>query len=306
MTSRHAASREPRVLVVYKKSTYQQLVNEQRNRRVRKLLAEGDRTVERFREAHEAHLRSVEATKRALRSLGVRHAFAYLETRRASARGFDLVVTLGGDGTLLWASHMVQAETPMLGLNTSPRDSVGYFCAGDTQNVEVMLSEALGGRLKATELARLRVRLRGKILSSRVLNDLLFCHECPAATSRYLLRHGAVEEDQKSSGIWVGPAAGSTAAQHSAGGRVLPIRSQQIQYVVREPYPVSKEYDLVRGLVEPGQVLSVRSKMPIAHVYIDGPHREHTVRFGEELRLDRSDEPLTLLGLTRRSRSASP
>ena len=78
----------------------------------------------------------------------------------------------------------------------------------------------------------MRVELNGESLHDRVLNEALFCHASPAATSRYILRvaraDGAepdvlADEEQKSSGLWVGPAAGSTAAQRSAGGSVLPL-----------------------------------------------------------------------------------
>src|SRR6185436_3893799 len=100
---------------------------------------------------------------------------------------------------------------------------------------------ALEGKLRPSLLSRMRVSLNGKTLHARVLNEALFCHASPAATSRYILglnRKGKAtgKEDQRSSGIWIGPAAGSTAAQRSSGGKILPLTSKHIQYVVREPY----------------------------------------------------------------------
>ena len=109
----------------------------------------------------------------------------------------------------------------------------------------------------------MRVDLNERLLHNRVLNEALFCHASPAATSRYMLRllKGAAgtraeqvvdEEEQKSSGLWVGPAAGSTAAQRSAGGAVLPLTSQKIQFVVREPYVgADARTRMTVGLVEP-------------------------------------------------------
>ena len=108
----------------------------------------------------------------------------------------------------------------------------------------------------------MQIALEGEVISTRVLNDVLFCHECPAATTRYLIRHGAIEEEHKSSGVWVGPAAGSTAAQRSAGGRVLPPTSTQMQYVVREPYVSNgTRYQLTHGLLEPDEQLLITSKI---------------------------------------------
>jgi len=289
-----------RALVIYKKSNYQRYVQERRNRRIARLVAEGDKTVEKLKHAHQAHQNTVERTRALLEEMGVRASFRYLATHKKTSEGYDLVITLGGDGTLLWASHMVTEDRPMVAINTAPGSSVGYFCAGDSNNLEQVLSDACDGRLRKTMLTRMTVELEGRVLSRRVLNDVLFCHEVPAATTRYLIRYGNLEEDHKSSGIWIGPAAGSTAAQRSAGGRVLPIRSERLQWVVREPYtPDPKGYELPKGLVEPGEELRVRSKIDAGRIYIDGPHRVHRVPFGTELCMTRSDQPLMLLGLKR-------
>jgi NAD+ kinase len=293
----------PRVLVVYKKSAYQRLVLEKKDRRVQKLLHDADPTVRRIRDAHDSHVATVEETRLMLEQLGARATYRALNSRARVGR-YDLVVTLGGDGTLLWASHAVGADTPMVAINTSPRDSVGYFCAGLRDDLEHVLSRALAGKLRATSLTRMSVHLDGKVLSRRILNDALFSHQCPAATTRYLIKHGDTVEDHKSSGVWVGPAAGSTAAQRSAGGRVLPLRSQQLQYVVRELYEPHGEHHLrlLKGLVDADDILELRSKIPEGTLYLDGPHRIHAVPLGAVMHFTRSPEPLTILGLRRRKR----
>ena len=139
------------------------------------------------------------------------------------------------------------------------------------------------------------------LLTKRVLNEVLVCCSSPAATSRYILEHGGADEEQKSSGIFIGPAAGSTAAQRSAGGRVLPLTSDKLQFVVREPYtPAGETLRLPRGLVAPGHTLSIRVKMGDGRVFVDGPHEVHGVTTGDVLRFSASDEPLHLIGVVRR------
>src|SRR5205814_3511997 len=105
-----------------------------------------------------------------------------------------------------------------------------FFCAARKGTIHTTLHAALAGKLRRVSLARMRVDLNGVCIHRRVLNEALFCHASPAATSRYILRvtspdGTSEEEEQKSSGMWIGPAAGSTAAQRSAGGRVLPLAS---------------------------------------------------------------------------------
>jgi NAD+ kinase len=115
------------------------------------------------------------------------------------------------------------------------------------------------------------------------------------------------EEDQKSSGLWVGPPSGSTAAQRSAGGRVLPLASRKLQFVVREPYrpwPIgaarARQPRLTQGLIDEVEALTLRSKMRSAKLFLDGDHLAYALSIGDVLTYRRSDEPLTVLGLRAR------
>jgi len=298
----------PRVLVVYKKSAYQTNVKERKNPRFIELIAQGDRSVERMIEAHEDHVATVDEARAALEKMGCRASFRF-RGDEGLVEDVDLVVTVGGDGTLLWAARWVGAGIPMVAINSAPRDSVGHFCAGAKGSVRQVLERAIAGELRETRLTRMEVELDGEILTRRVLNDALFCHASPAATTRYLLRHErpaegtAEEEEHKCSGIWVGPSAGSTAAQLSAGGRVFPVGSKRLQYVVREPYlPPEGSYSMTRGMVESGDQLALISKIREGRVFIDGPHHCREVRMGARLVMRRSEEPLTLLGFPRAER----
>jgi NAD+ kinase len=295
LSKRPAKSSGPRLLVIYKKSAYQLMVRERKNARARALIDRQDRAVERVLASHEDHVSTIEEARTLLEKMGVDATFRY-RADADTADAFDLVVTIGGDGTLLWASHLV-GKQPMLAINSAPRDSVGYFCAGTKDNLEEVLLGAVKHELPTIELTRVQITLDGEPVSKRVLNDVLFCHECPAATTRYLIKQRDIEEDHKSSGLWIGPAAGSTAAQRSAGGSVLPPSSTQIQYVVREPYmPNGTRYSLIKGLVEADEELLITSKTHGGRLYVDGPHVRRKVALGSELSVRRSPESLTVLG----------
>lgn len=295
----------PRVLVIYKKSTYQRYVG-RAQKRLEELIEHGDISVEGLLQEHEIHQQTLKRARKALRDLGARAILRYRPEPMPEKGKWDLIVTLGGDGTLLWASHLADSSTPMLAINSAPDTSVGYFCAGDGHDVDEVFAAALAGRLKSSKLARMRVELNGRVISTRVLNDALYCHESPAATSRYIIEHDGHRERQMSSGVWIGPAAGSTAAIRSAGGKVLPIGSQKLQFVVREPYRgVDNKYDLIKGLVSPGESLAITSRMTKGRIFLDGTQKVHAVRIGDRIELMLSGEPLVLLGLKRRSDGAS-
>lgn len=291
---------QPRVVLVVKRSSYTRFVEDEHDPRARSLLARRDPSVARWREAHRDHLATLGATERALDRLGARvvkieRAHAAFDTADAA-----LVVVVGGDGTLLAASKNVSG-CPVLGVNSAPKHSVGFFCAAQRRTVAAMLERALDGTLRHVVLQRMSVTLNGRVRSRRVLNEVLYCHSSPAATSRYLLSVGRTTEEQRSSGLWVGPAAGSTAAQRSAGGRVLPLQSRALQLVVREPYePAGRRYALRRALVPDGSSLRLVSKMQDAAMFLDGPETRLGVHLGDETVLAASDEPLTVLGLDAR------
>jgi NAD+ kinase len=295
----------PRVLVVYKKSTYQRYVG-RAQARLQELIEHSDVSVEGLLHEHEVHQATLQRAKQALRDLGARAILRYRPEPVPEEGSWDLIVTLGGDGTLLWASHLADSSTPMLAINSAPDTSVGYFCAGDAHDVSEVLAAALDGSLQSSRLARMRVDVGDKLISTRVLNDALYCHESPAATSRYILEFGGEQERQMSSGVWVGPAAGSTAALRSAGGKVLPIGSQKIQFVVREPYRgVDNKYRIVKGILARDDVLEITSRMTKGRIFLDGTQKVYSIGIGDRIRLGLSDEPLTLLGLRRRSGGAS-
>jgi len=291
-------STRPRVAVVSKRSAYSERVEEQKDARIRRLLGEGDPSVARLRASHDEHEATMVEVLKALSALGVDIAFMGRAGETFDSTQVDLVITVGGDGTLLSASHCV-ANVPILGINSAPSHSVGFFCGAQSGNAAAAIERALQGELRRAVLTRMQVRQNGKVVHARVLNEALFCHISPAATSRYLVTFGSVEEEQKSSGFWIGPAAGSTAAQRSAGGRVLPLTSKDLQLVVREPYtPHGERYELRRVLVPADELLVVRSKMHEAKLFVDGPIRSIDVGFGDVFEFGRAPEELTVLGIS--------
>ncbi len=204
----------------------------------------------------------------------------------------DLVLVVGGDGTFLTASHFMGSDVPILGVNSAPSSSTGFFCAAIAETFPSMFADFREGALASLEVSRMEVLVNDRSISKRILNDALFCNAHPAATSRLVITCHGLEDIQNSSGVWVGTAAGSTGATRSAGGSVLPLTSRNLQLVVREPIDGHTRH----LIVQPGSPLIVRSRMDSAAVYIDGPHTEAKVRLGEAVSF-REGERLRVLGL---------
>src|SRR6185436_17293131 len=263
----------PRVIVVAKRTSYQRFVEEEGDPRASLLVKTKDPAVRSWLTAHAEHKGTLALVMKELARVGAQSLLLRRAHAAFDAEGAELVIAVGGDGTLLAASHNVDG-IPILGVNSAPKHSVGFFCAATRKDFRSHLERALSGELSVLSLSRMSVALNGRLRSKRVLNEALYCHNSPAATSRYILHIGRVTETQRSSGIWIGPPAGSTAAQRSAGGRVLPLASRQLQLVVREPYtPRGKKNALARALIKPTQRVSIISKMDDASLFLDGPQR---------------------------------
>lgn len=213
---------------------------------------------------------------------------------------YDLVVSIGGDGTFLQAARAVK-RTPILGVNSNPARSEAVFCAATMRTFPRLIRLALTGKLSMVTLFRLQVILNGRAVGPLALNDVLVVHDDPATMSRYRLRIGAREEFQKSSGLWVASAAGSSSAVLAAGGRRLPWTSRKFQYRPRELYRGRlSRYRLTGGVLTPRAHVRVTWLMRRGSLFIDGPHVRIPLRFADQLKIRPSyRDPLRMLGLPR-------
>jgi NAD+ kinase len=206
----------------------------------------------------------------------------------------DLVVVLGGDGTVLDVARRV-GSTPVLAINSSPSTSVGHFCYTDASGFEEALQRVFNEEPK--ELTRIRVVTKSGPYPYPALNDCLFAHRLPAATSRYIVKVGEEEEEQKSSGVWVSTSAGATGAIMSAGGEMMSLDDKRLQFIVREPFlqatPNSKPYKLLHGFLGKDGIVFT-SRMMEGRVYLDGRRTAIPIRYGESISLLPDAPPLRI------------
>jgi hypothetical protein len=137
------------------------------------------------------------------------------EVQRSDFVGRDLVIVLGGDGTLTSIAHSVGPDTPVMGVNSHPLDtdpngSTGFFMDSDVRTFESDLAAALDGEAIVNLLPRLQAQIvttsGNKIRSDPALNDLLIANTHQYQPSRYRLRrdadstNAAIDMMQRSSG----------------------------------------------------------------------------------------------------------
>ena len=142
------------------------------------------------------------------------------QVRRADFIGRDLVIVLGGDGTLTSISHNIDSNTPVMGVNSHPRSddpngSVGFYMDSDIDTFSQDLDAALTGNAIVNRLPRLQATIEttsgNKIKTDPAMNDLLIANTHQYAPSKYHLRRGDIDIKQHSSGLvfstWLGQGA---------------------------------------------------------------------------------------------------
>ena len=142
------------------------------------------------------------------------------QVRRADFIGRDLVIVLGGDGTLTSISHNIDSNTPVMGVNSHPRSddpdgSFGFYMDCDVDTFKDDLQAALNGDAIINRLPRLQATIEttsgNKIKTDPAMNDLLIANTHQYAPSRYHLRRGEIDVKQHSSGLlfstWLGQGA---------------------------------------------------------------------------------------------------
>ena len=287
------------VLLVVKKTGLAHYAHERRDPKLLKALDENHPFVDRLRRSDAATRDAVAAVCAALAERGIRYETSRASPKRSAAR-HQLVISVGGDGTLLDACRGV-VDQAVFAVNSFPETSVGHFCGATVETFAERLDRILAHDVEPTQLQRIAVELDGRLLHYPALNDILLAHLNPAAATRYLIRVEDEEEEHLSSGVWVSTAAGSTAAIRAAGGVRQPIQSTDLQYLVRELYrPPGRDLRLEGGILS--EPLELVSKLYDGGVFMDGHRHRFRVGFGDHILVRPHEHPLRLYLFDRRGR----
>ncbi len=216
------------------------------------------------------------------------------ELQPHDAADVSLVVTVGGDGTVFTANTLL-TDAPYLTVNSDPERSVGHFTRFTSDTVAAGIAAWRAGTAIREPLHRLAVTVDGR--TSRILNDVLFSHTNPAVLARYVLGCDGQAEFQRSSGVWISTAHGSTAAIHSAGAQPVPGHLPALLFRVREPFLGRESISLVAGTQLPPRGLTLTPALPGMALYLDGPNLTVPVAPGLTVDIRAAAEPLMLVCL---------
>ena len=285
-----------RVLVVYKK-TYFMEVHEKNDQRMLALIEQGHPSVAKVVQSNQDHLAALRTITTELKRRNIEVVQILRDSLETELRchHYDLVVTVGGDGTVLDVSHYIKGRLPVLGVNSAVITSHGHYCLATADTFATILGDIISGQRQPARIMRLRLTLDGRQLNELVLNEVLITHAEIGETSRYTVTVDGNVEEQKSDGIFFGPPSGSTGWMKSYGCRVLPALSRQFQYVVRGLITVpGNSHRFAQGLLAATNRVTVMSLMPDGQLLLDGRHIKYNFPRGSQLQIAPARQPLRL------------
>ena len=178
-----------------------------------------------------------------------------LRKRGTSIKRFDgdFIITLGGDGTFLRASH--QTNLPILPVKL---EGHGFLCTCTYKELELNINRVLKGnftvgertRLKCTKIREGRVdRYLGRILKKEYplsLNEIAFGRKRPSKILHIELTIDGTLFNFSGDGLMVSTPTGSTAYNSSAGGSLIDPELEAISVIPLYPF-----YSKIKPMIVP-------------------------------------------------------
>jgi len=227
------------------------------------------------------------------------HTAKYVSTQEVvprsamGSRALDLVVVLGGDGTLLSAARITAAiDVPLLGVNLG---SLGFLTEVPLQSLYSMLDAIAQGRAPIEQRTLIKVEIhrdgvvRGSYL---VFNDAVVNKTPLARLNTYdLYVDKTFVSGYRADGMIIATPTGSTAYSLSAGGPVLMPSVRALVITPVAPHSLTH-----RPLVVPDSSeieILLRSEEEVAYLSLDGqPGLD--LRDGDRVRCRRSEHMVSL------------
>jgi len=164
-------------------------------------------------------------------------------------KAIDLVIVVGGDGSILSASRKIAAsKIPLLGINLG---RLGFLTDISPDEIEARVAPVLAGEFKQTERFMLTARItrnNESIGSGTALNDVVLHPGMSVRMMEFeLYVDGEFVYSQRSDGLIVATPTGSTAYALSAGGPLLNSELDAMVIVPLNPHTLSSRPIVLHG-----------------------------------------------------------
>ncbi|MEY3523224.1 MAG: hypothetical protein RIT33_641 [Pseudomonadota bacterium] len=205
----------------------------------------------------------------------------------------DLVIVLGGDGTMLGIARQIAGQdVPLIGINMG---TLGYMTDIPLQDVELVLTEMLKGHYESDNryLLEAEVYRNDQIIGTgSALNDVVVNRSGISGMLELTVRvNGQFMYNQRSDGLIVATPTGSTAYAMSAGGPILHPSVAGVVLAPIAPHALSN-----RPIVLPSDSLIEIELVGGKDVSVNFDMQSLTrLQVGDQIKIKQSQKTITLL-----------
>jgi NAD+ kinase len=218
---------------------------------------------------------------------------APVRPKDALAREADLVVVLGGDGTLLSIARHTDARVPILGVNMG---GLGFLTEVTEPEAMPMLARVLGGHYESDQRMTVTGALRraGRVQHRfRALNDVAISNGARARIIAFSVWVGELPlTTYRADGVIVATPTGSTAYSLSVGGPIVEPTLHVLLLSPISPHTLSNRPVVLRPDAEVRIVIAPRQQDVV--LTIDGQEGVPLLG-GDEVRVRRGRAPVSLV-----------
>lgn len=153
----------------------------------------------------------------------------------------DLVIVVGGDGTILLTTQRMPVQVPLVGVNWG---EVG-FLADLEPDAAFGFFDKISVPVRTEHRMRIRLSIDGSYVGD-ALNEALIVTDRPAKMLKFLIHiDGVIAERFRADGLLISTPTGSTAYAMSAGGPIVDPRVEGFLIVPLAPFMLSNRPHLI-------------------------------------------------------------
>ena len=213
--------------------------------------------------------------------------------------GYDFVITMGGDGTVLFAARgCAPLGIPIFPINFG---SFGFIASVQRDEWKRELDDFFAGKAVVDERSLLQadlIRGQNRRLSATGMNDIVICGKTAGHMITFNVLYDKVPLGEiKSDGIIVSTATGSTAYSASAGGPIIDPDLDSMVLTLMNAFSLSSR-PLVLSPDGELEIEILPSRMSDVVISVDGqiPVDLHV---GDVIRINQIDDKAKLIGCTK-------
>ncbi len=196
----------------------------------------------------------------------------------------DVLVTIGGDGTILRSLQLLRKPTPILGIDMG---EIGFLADVNPENARDAVKKVVDG-FEVEQRARLAVRVNEETLPSAT-NEATIVTSMPAKILQFrVLVDGKEVETMRADGLILATPTGSTAYAMSAGGPIVDAKVDAFVVVPLAPFKLSARPWVVPANSEITVELLRAGKEAL--LVIDGQYKQ-TVTKKDDIRFTKAKAP---------------